>query len=281
MFVKKVSDKIDKSIAIISNRDNLEFLKEIEDQSVNLIITSPPYNIKREYEKSLTHSEYLIAQEKVIFECIRILHDTGSICWQIGTYANRKEKIPLDIILYPLFKKYGLYLKNRIVWHFGHGLHAKNSFSGRYETILWFTKSPSDYVFNLDPVRVPQKYPKKKYYDGDKKGLYSCNPLGKNPSDVWIIPNVKNNHVEKTVHPCQFPVGLVERLVLSLSNPNDKVLDPYLGSGTTVIAAIKNGRQGIGCEIIQKYYDISIDRVNTFFLGQLKTRPMNKPVLRT
>ena len=110
------------------------------------------------------------------------------------------------------------------------GLHCKKRLSGRYETILWFTKS-DDYTFNLDPIRVPQKYPNKKYFKGKNKGKLSCNPLGKNPSDVWEIPNVKHNHVEKTEHPCQFPVELVDRLVLSLTNEGDVVFDPFLDLG--------------------------------------------------
>ena len=78
-------------------------------------------------------------------------------------------------------------MRNRIVWHFGHGLHASRRFSGRYEVIMWFTKS-DDYTFNLDAVRVPQKYPQKKHFKGPRRGELSGNPLGKNPGDVWEIP---------------------------------------------------------------------------------------------
>jgi adenine-specific DNA-methyltransferase len=97
--------------------------------------------------------------------------------------------------LYPLFKVHVLKLRNRIVWTFGHGLHCQKRFSGRHETILWFTKS-DDYKFKLDPVRVPSKYPFKKYFKGPNKGRISSNPLGKNPADVWDIPNVKANRAE-------------------------------------------------------------------------------------
>lgn len=151
---------------------------------------------------------------------MRILKPQGSICWQVGNYVDNGEIIPLDVILYPIFSRLGLQLRNRIVWHFGHGLHASKRFSGRYEVILWFTKG-HDYVFNLDAVRVPQKYPQKKHFKGPKKGELSGNPLGKNPGDIWEIPNVKANHVEKTIHPCQFPVELIERLVLALTNEDD------------------------------------------------------------
>ena len=168
-------------------------------------------------------------------------------------------------------------MRNRIVWQFEHGLHCSKRFSGRYETIVWFTKNTKDYIFNLDPVRIPQKYPGKKYFKGPKAGQYSCNPLGKNPGDVWDIPNVKNNHIEKTDHPCQFPVGLIERLVLSMTNEGDWILDPFLGTGTSIVAAIRNNRRGVGAEIENKYIKIAWDRIKKAMNGNLQTRPMNKP----
>lgn len=201
----------------------------------------------------------------------------GSICWQVGNYVDRGAIIPLDTVLYPLFSRLGLRMRNRIIWHFEHGLHCSRRFSGRYETIIWFTKS-DEYVFNLDPVRVPQKYPGKKYFKGPKAGQYSCNPLGKNPGDLWVIPNVKSNHVEKTEHPCQFPVELVERLVLSLANEGDWVLDPFLGTGSTIIAAIRHRRRGIGAETVQSYVELARRRIRQEMEGTLRTRPMDRPV---
>jgi adenine-specific DNA-methyltransferase len=180
-------------------------------------------------------------------------------------------------VLYPIFAKLGLKLRNRIIWHFEHGLHCSKRLSGRYETVLWFTNG-DNYTFNIDPIRVPSKYPAKKYFKGPKAGQLSCNPLGKNPGDVWIFPNVKNNHIEKTIHPCQFPVELIERLVLALTDPTDKVFDPYMGVRSTVIGALKNGRIGLGCDTVQKYVDIAWDRVRQLQTGILKTRPMDRPV---
>ena len=221
-----------------------------------LLIT---FHVGKRYEQKQELKDYYDMQETIIDECIRILKDDGSICWQVGNYVDKSSIVPLDILLYPIFAKHNLKLRNRIVWHFGHGLHASKCFSGRYETVLWFTKTDT-YTFNLDAVRVPQKYPEKKYFKGKKKGGLSCNPLGKNPSDVWEIPNVKNNHVEKTIHPCQFPVELVERFILSMTNEGDMVFDPFLGVGTTTVAATKHNRIGIGCEIVKEYSDIAIDR---------------------
>jgi len=257
--------------------DCLDLLKEMPDESVSLVVTSPPYNIGKEYEKKTSLDNYLSWQKKVITECNRVLQPTGSICWEVGNYVNNGEILPLDILLYPIFSSLGLKLRNRIIWHFGHGLHCSNRFSGRYETILWFTKS-DDYIFNLDSVRVPQKYPEKKYYKGDKKGEFSSNPLGKNPSDVWEIPNVKSNHVEKTVHPCQFPVELVERLVLALTNENDLVFDPFMGVGTTAIASLIRNRRVAGSEIIKEYIEIAKDRILKAEKGELRIRPIDRPV---
>lgn len=268
----------EQSIAKIECADNINFMKSLREESFNLIITSPPYNIGKKYEKKRSIETYLSEQSAVIDECVRLLAKDGSICWQVGNHIQTDgEVVPLDILLYPLFKKHGLKLRNRIIWHFEHGLHCSKRFSGRHETILWFTKEDK-YKFNLDPVRVPSKYPGKKYFKGPKAGQLSCNPLGKNPGDMWIIPNVKANHVEKTEHPCQFPVELVERLVLSMTDENDLVLDPYLGVGSSVIAAVKHNRHGYGCDVEKSYVDIALDRVKQLRDGTLKTRPMTKPI---
>ena len=257
--------------------DAIDFLKSIPDETFQLIITSPPYNIGKEYEKKVDLKEYINQQTIIINECVRTLRTTGSICWQTGNFVENGSIIPLDIMIYPIFEQLGLKLRNRIIWHFEHGLHSTKRLSGRYETVLWFSKT-DNYVFNLDPIRIPQKYPNKKHFKGPNIGKLSGNPLGKNPGDVWNIPNVKNNHIEKLDHPCQFPVELIERFVLSLTNEGDWVFDPYLGTGTTIVAALRHQRKGAGSEIVQKYVDISIDRVQKELAGVLKTRPMNKPI---
>lgn len=257
--------------------DNLEFMRPLPSESMKLVVTSPPYNIGKAYEEKSPLGDYIREQAKTIAECIRLLHPEGSLCWQVGNHVQNGEIFPLDIELYHVFKKHGLKLRNRIVWHFEHGLHCSKRLSGRYETILWFTKTDS-YTFNLDPIRQPPKYPGKKYFKGPKVGQFSCNPKGKNPGDVWVFPNVKNNHVEKTIHPCQFPVELVERLVLALTNEGDAVFDPYMGVGTSVVAALKHSRVGFGCDIVDEYVKISWDRVEALKAGSLRTRPMGKPV---
>lgn len=257
--------------------DNLQFMAGLPDRSMQLIVTSPPYNIGKSYEKKDTLEAYVKTQSQVISECVRLLHPRGSLCWQVGNHVQNGEIYPLDIMLYPIFRELGLKLRNRIVWHFEHGLHCSKRLSGRYETIMWFTKG-DDYIFNLDAIRVPPKYPGKKYFKGPKAGQLSCNPLGKNPGDVWVFPNVKNNHVEKTVHPCQFPVELVERLVLSLTEGGGNVFDPYMGVGSSIIAAAMHDRIGYGCDIVQEYVDIAQQRIDALRSGALKIRPMGKPV---
>jgi len=264
-------------------------LKKFDDLKFKLIITSPPYNIGKEYENKQDINKYFSEQTKIIKLLYDKLHDEGSICWQVGNYIKNGEVFPLDVFYYDIFKKLGLKLRNRIIWHFGHGLHTSKRFSGRYETILWFTKSDK-YTFNLENIRIPSKYPSKKYFKGPKKGQYSCNPGGKNPSDfwevllndweqeIWNIPNVKSNHVEKTEHPCQYPIELVDRCVLALTNDSDWVLDPYAGVGSTLLSALKNNRKVVGIEKYQKYIDTGKMRIEQLKNDELKFRPLNQPL---
>lgn len=262
---------------VLACEDNLRFMAGYPDESMQLIVTSPPYNLGKVYEGKTSLEMYLDSQARVIEECVRLLSPGGSLCWQVGNFVDDGEVVPLDAVLYPIFKGLGLKMRNRIVWHFEHGLHCTKRLSGRYETINWWTKS-DDYYFDVDPIRVPAKYPNKRYFKGPNVGKLSGNPLGKNPSDVWVFPNVKHNHVEKTIHPCQFPVELVERLVLSMTEAGDSVFDPYMGVGSSVIAAMKHGRQGFGCDVVEDYVQIAQERIQALREGRLRTRPMGKPV---
>jgi len=256
---------------VMHSGDCLDLLREIPSESIRLIITSPPYNLGKAYERRQEFSQYLKWQDEIIAECVRVLHPQGSLCWQVGNFIDGGEVVPLDVALYPHFKSRGLKMRNRIVWHFEHGLHCSRRLSGRHETIMWFTKG-DDYLFNLDAIRVPQKYPGKKHYKGPKVGQLSCNPLGKNPGDVWIIPNVKHNHVEKTLHPCQFPVELAERLVLSTTAVGDWVLDPFAGVGSALVAAVRHGRRAAGAEIDGEYVAIAKGRIHQASAGVLRVR---------
>ena len=274
---------------VIAPGDCLETLRALPDGFAKLIITSPPYNIGKAYEKATALDHYLNSLRPAIEQIIRVLSTEGSLCWQVGNYVEDAEVFPLDIYFYHLFKSRGLKLRNRIIWHFEHGLHASKRFSGRYETLLWFTKGDL-YTFNLDSVRVPAKYPGKTHFKGEKKRQPSGNPLGKNPSDIWRIvlqdwetalwniPNVKANHPEKTLHPCQFPIELVERCVLALTNEDDWVLDPFSGVGSALLAALKNKRRAMGCEKEEEYVEIAKRRIADLYSGTLRYRQLGKPI---
>lgn len=285
---KICSDFSESHHVILQRGDTYKFLKTLPSNRMKLVISSPPYNLGKQYETRTELQSYLRNQEPVIDELVRVLHARGSLCWEVGNYVFQGEVYPLDIFYYDVFKERGLQLRNRIIWRFEHGLHASRRFSGRYETILWFTKG-DDYTFNLDAVRVPSKYPGKRHYKGPNRGAPSGNPLGKNPSDfwrvkedwdalVWDIPNVKSNHPEKTVHPCQFPIELVERCILALTDEGDWVLDPYAGVGSTLVAGIRRGRRVIGCDKEPKYIEIARQRIADLYNGNLRVRPLGKPV---
>jgi adenine-specific DNA-methyltransferase len=273
---------------VLACNDVLEFLKSMTIKP-KLIVTSPPYNIGKAYEERVEFQKYLAWQKEVVEKCVEILDPQGSICWEVGNYVEEGEVFPLDIFFYRIFKSLGLKLRNRIIWHFGHGLHASKRFSGRYEVILWFTKS-DNYIFNLDAVRVPQKYQGKRAYKGPNKGMLTSNPSGKNPEDeweiilqdwekeIWEIPNVKFNHPEKTIHPSQFPIELVERLILALTNEQDIVFDPFVGTGSSIIAGLLHNRKGIGVDKEKQYTDIAFKRINQALEGTLKKRPLGRPL---
>ncbi len=259
-------------------QDAFKFLAKLKPGSVDLIVSSPPYCMGKAYDKSASVDDFVADHKKLAPLLVRALKDGGSLCWQVGHHVRNGVVVPLDAFVYQIFaEQEELFLRNRIVWTFGHGVHASRRFSGRHETILWFTKG-RDYHFNLDAVRVPQKYPGKRHYKGRNRGKFSGNPLGKNPSDVWEIPNVKANHIEKTSHPCQFPVGLVERLILSLTNERDLVLDPFCGVASAGVAAIHHGRRFIGCERLARYAKIGRKRLVRAAERIEQYRPHDKPI---
>lgn len=248
-------------------------LATLPDNSIDLVVTSPPYCMGKEYDKSRSPQDFLADHKRIFPEIERVLKPGGSVCWQVGHHVMNGVTVPLDALVYLAANAVtNLILRNRIIWTFGHGTHSPRRFSGRHESVLWFTKGDS-YTFNLDAVRVPQKYPGKRHYKGEKKGKYSGHPLGKNPSDVWDIPNVKAQHIEKTEHPCQFPVALPRRLIKALTMTGGVVLDPYLGSGSSAVAALLEGRHFIGCDVERRYLGIAKRRLNSLAGGSLSVRP--------
>lgn len=244
----------------IVHGDCQDLLAQLPADSVDLIVSSPPYNLGKEYESRVALEHYLDEQRQILTECARVLAPTGSIFWQVGAYSNKGTLVPLDIRFFPILESLDLQPRNRIMWVRQHGLHARRKFSARHETILWFTKS-DDYFFNLDPVRVPQKYQGKTFHKGDRYGELSCNPDGKNPGDIWSYRNVKHNHEEQTIHPCQFPEDLVARILLATTKADDVVLDPYMGTGTTAVVARDFDRRFIGAELDEDYHAVAMRRL--------------------
>lgn len=269
--------------------DTFSLIKKERDNSLDLIITSPPYNIWKEYETKIWLAEYLEQYKAFAQDAFKKLKDSWSLCWQVGNFIDKWEVYPLDIYFYDVFKSAGFQLRNRIIRHFEHWLHAKNRLSWRYETVLWFTKSDK-YKFNLDAIRVPSKYPWKLHYKWVKKWQPSWNPLWKNPSDFWKtiendrdkqirdIPNVKSNHPEKTIHPCQFPIELIQRCVLALTDEWDSVLDPFVWVWSTVLASLMHNRIWIWYDLMKEYIDCTKNRINELQHWTLKFRPLWKPV---
>lgn len=273
----------------IKSGNAFELINTLNDNSIQLTFTSPPYNIGKVYEKRAPLEDYLNPYRNFAKTLFQKTSDYGHVCWEVGNYVEDGEIFPLDVFFYNIFKEAGFKLRNRIVWHFEHGLHASKRFSGRYETILWFSKNDT-YTFNLDDVRVPSKYPGKRAWKGEKKGLPTGNPLGKNPSDlwkiitndwdkeIWEVPNVKANHPEKTAHPCQFPIELVQRCALALTDKNDVVLDPFMGVGSTAIASLLHSRKFLGFELDDEYITLTKERITQLSQGTLKIRPLGKQV---
>lgn len=276
-------------VGAIYQGDASKLIGHIPDQSVSLILSSPPYNIGKSYERGMFKSleAYREWMDDLVGKLLEKVKPDGHICWQVGNYVKDGALIPLDYLFFPMFEKRGCLLRNRIIWRYNFGLHAQRRFSGRYETLLWFSRS-ADYEFNLDPVRVPQLYPGKRHSKGkgERAGQPSGNPLGKNPSDfwefdpalafdgrpVWDIPNVKANHPEKTDHPCQFPNELADRCILAMTSENDLVLDPFAGAGTTVVCAEGRNRVGIGFELDASYAEQANQRLLLAREGQLPIR---------
>jgi adenine-specific DNA-methyltransferase len=263
--------------AYVHQADAVAFMKALNVESTDLILTSPPYCIGKEYDNSRTLDAFIEEFDRSLDAIIDAMKPGGAVCWQVGHHVANGSIMPLDaIIIERLRCRSELSLRNRIIWGFAHGAHAKKRFSGRHETILWYSKGEPA-CFNLDAVRVPQKYPGKRHYKGPRKGELSGNPLGKNPGDVWDIPNVKSRHPEKTAHPCQFPVALAARLIRALTKPGALVVDPYVGSGSCAIASLSEGRNFRGCDIEKAYIDIAVARLEKLIAGELQMRPDRPP----
>lgn len=251
--------------------DCVSTMAGMADGIVNTIVTSPPYNLNKSYGKyddkrDLSEWEELI--NNVAKEAHRVLAHNGSFLLNVSPIPDNKTKeiIPLDAIAYFIFKKNGYYLRNSIVWHFNNMQNCTNRLSGRWESILWFVKDLNDYKFNLDDIRIPYITKNDKRLEGG---------TGRNPTDTWNfdvpesdfwyfdrVNNMTKNKLGISEHPCVYPTPMIERIIKMTTDEGDVVLDPFLGSGTTLIAAEKLGRIGLGIELDEKYKEMIIKRVN-------------------
>jgi len=240
--------------------DCLELLPRLPICSIHLTVTSPPYNIGKEYEQPMQLERYLGWCAQWIDRVHAATRPNGAFWLNLGYLAipGRARAIPIP---YLLWDRVPFYLLQEIVWTYGAGVAGRKAFCPRNEKFLWYVKGQDDYAFDLDAVRDPDvKYPHQK-----KNGKLRCNPLGKNPGDVWSIPKVTSgtdrSSPERTDHPAQFPVRVIDRIIRACSSPGDVILDPFMGSGTTAEAALRAGRQVVGFEISDRYLEIAARRL--------------------
>lgn len=248
--------------------DTLQAQKKIGGALFDAVITSPPYNIGKEYEQPMTVPEYVDWCAEWISDTSQLLKNTGALLLNLG-YLEIEGKGRAVPIPYLLWDKIPLYLNQEIVWNYSAGVACKKYLSPRNEKILWYVKDRDQYTFNLDPIRDKNvKYPNSK-----RNGKLRVNTLGKNPSDVWEIAKVttgKNrSSLERTPHPCQFPVDLIDRLILAFSNEGDVLCDPFMGSGTTMESSVRHGRYCVGFEIKKEYCEIAKTRIRNLSSRQL------------
>jgi len=248
-------------------QDCLKGMQKLPDNLVNLTVTSPPYNIGKEYESFITTEDYIGWCSKWMQEIYRITAENGAFWLNVGYFEVKNKGLAVPIS-YLLWDKSEFYLLQELVWNYAAGVACKSRFSPRNEKLLWYIKNQQHYTFNLDEVRDPNvKYPNQK-----KNGKLKCNPLGKNPTDVWQIAKVTSganrSSKERTAHPAQFPTAMIERVIKSSSNWGELVIDPFMGSGSTAIAALENGRHVIGFEVEEKYIQIARQRIEAYLFDK-------------
>lgn len=243
-----------------------EDMTQIENKSVSLVVTSPPYNIDIrygnktakgkvleskgvKYSDNMDEDEYRTMLSRVFAECKRVVKDDGSI------WVNIKNRLIDGEIVAPFWIQdffRDMYLKNLIIWNFDWGGSTNKRFAPRYEFVFWFVKDKNNYTFNLDDVKIPVLNYRPDRYKSQLR----------NPTDVWRMSMVSGNFQERTAHPAQYPEQLIERIILTGSNPGDIIMDPFMGRGTTAVVAKKLGRHYLGYEIVKDYCDIANERLS-------------------
>jgi adenine-specific DNA-methyltransferase len=250
---------------VLFNRDSVDSLEKIAATAARfeLTVTSPPYNIGKEYEANMPVPRYVEWCARWMTSIHAASTPSASFWLNVGYFEvpSRGLCVPIS---YLLWDKSPFYMLQEIVWTYGAGVTSKRRLAPRNEKWLFYVRDPENYTFNLDDIRDPNvKYPNQK-----KNGKFRCNPTGKNPSDVWEFPKVTTgtdrSSKERTGHPAQFPLGVVERIVRASSNVGQIVLDPFAGSCSTGIAAYGTGRVFVGFELRRDYCEMAVERFLAF-----------------
>ena len=247
---------------IVEVCDCLDLLKRIPDDSVQLIVCDPPYNILlAEWDK---HADYLHWASAWLSEAQRVLSPTGSIAIFGGLqYQSEAGSGDLISIINHMRCNSDMLLVNLIVWNYPNGMSARRFFANRHEEIAWFAKTRK-YYFDLDSVREPYDEETKKLYRRDKRLNPATVEKGRNPTNVWRLSRLNGNSTERVGHPTQKPRTVIQRLVRALSYPGSTVADFFGGSGITVRVAVEEGRHSICCDsdpMFQKYVDQQIGNI--------------------
>ncbi len=223
--------------------DCIEWLNAAPAGWADLVFADPPFNIGYKYdvyEDVKAYDEYFAWTEAWMKACTRALTDTGTFWVAIGDEYAAEVRL--------IGRKLGLTLRNWVVWHYTFGQNTRRKFARSHAHLFYFVKDPVEFTFNDAAVRT----------FSDRQRVYRdkrANPLGKIPDDTWTeFPRVCGTFGEREGwHPCQMPVSLLERIVRACSNVDDLVFDPFAGSGTTLVAARRQGRRYAGTEMSGNY----------------------------
>jgi site-specific DNA-methyltransferase (adenine-specific) len=237
----------ERTLHSVLTMDCRELLRQLPDGSVQLIICDPPYNIQMASWD--VHGDYLSWASAWLREAERVLSDTGSIVIFGGLqYQGEAGSGDLLSLMGELRRSSKMRLVNLIIWYYPNGMSAHRFFANRHEEIAWFGKTKR-YFFDLDAVREEYDEETKALYKKDKRLRPESVDKGRNPTNVWRIPRLNGNSLERVGHPTQKPRALVQRLVRGLSYPGSVVLDFFAGSGITTRVAIEEGRHSIASDI--------------------------------
>lgn len=260
--IKKIVGKpyFESSNVLLYKMDCIKFMKKLNKPIFDLTITSPPYNIGKEYEKYIGPKQYVEWSKLWMTKVYDNTKKNGAFWLNLGYFQVPAKGFAVPIP-YLIWDNVPFYFLQEIVWYYGAGVSANKVFSPRNEKFLWYVKNRKKYVFNLDSIRDKNvKYPHQK-----KNGILKVNPNGKNPTNVWSIPKITSGNgrssKERTDHPAQFPIKVIDRIVKACSRKNDLIFDPFIGSGTVAESALQNNRCVIGCDIKSKYLKIAKKRI--------------------